>query len=725
MKKLSLRMRILLPIIILIIIGMAVAAITSSRSTEKIVDTIITDQLEETTTSIDVQISRWIETLSRDMTTLSEKSAFSDLMLNTGFGGEFYVEKVGMTLQNFVSRYTDFESSIVFNMDGLAVASSVKEVIGKINANDIPIIKTMVDKAKQGQTAISEIHKSLASDDATFAIAVPIYINGKVSGILSAGVALNKFTKEIIESVKIGEQGYAYMTDFTGIIAATKIKEEILKTNIKDYEWGRQILSQKNGMMVYNFNGMEKLVNFHTIPATGWVVVAGAATDDIFGPVHKLSTISAIIGLIVIIIMAVAIIFIIRPIINAINKGVALAQQIQSGDLSNRLNMSRTDEIGTLANSLDSMADSLQQRAELAEAIADGDLTQEVTLASEQDVLGRALRTMTEKLNDILSQISMAGEQIDSGSSQVSDSAQDLSQGSTQQASAIEEIGASLSELAGQTRVNAENAATANQLATTARNAAGEGSKQMQQMVVAMHEINESGQNISKIIKTIDEIAFQTNLLALNAAVEAARAGQHGKGFAVVAEEVRNLAARSAKAAQETAALIEGSVQKGENGTEIANRTAKALEEIVNGIGKTSDLVAEIAASSKDQAEGLSQVNDGLSQVDQVVQRNTAGAEESASAAEELSSQSAYLRQLIGQFRLKGMGQAQRAIPAAPTRPAAKPVARQASLAMPKKTAPAKPAAKPAPPTSAADWGQSPSGNKPVIALDDDEFGKY
>ena len=624
MKKLKLQLRVLLPIIILIIIGMAAATIVSSRATSQIVHEIILEQLDGTTESITTQISRWVETLERDMQTLSEKSAFTDLLMSDEFGRDFYVDKVGQVQAEFIKRYTDFESSILFDKNGLAIASTVKEVIGKANANDVPLLKAMFDKTKQGRPAISEIHVSLTTKDPTFAIAVPVFLNGKFAGCLAAGVAMNKFTENVINSVKIGEKGYAYMTDYTGLMAASRYTDAVLKTNLNDYDWGRQIIKQKNGTIDYSSNGMDKLVSFRTEPKTGWIIAAGAATDDIFGPVQKLTRNNTIIGIIIVIIMAVVIIFIVRPIVAAIKKGVTFAKEVQTGDLSNRLRLTRSDEIGELADALDDMADSLQQRAELAEAIAEGDLTQEVTLSSQNDVLGRALQTMTERLNEILSQINTASEQIDSGSNQVSDSAQDLSQGATQQASAIEEIGASLNELAGRTQTNAENASTANQLAATARDAANEGSSQMQQMVVAMQEINESGQNISKIIKTIDEIAFQTNLLALNAAVEAARAGQHGKGFAVVAEEVRNLAARSAKAAQETADLIEGSVKKGENGTEIADRTATALEEIVGGIGKTTDLVAEIAAASQDQADGIRQVNDGIGQIDQVTQRNTA-----------------------------------------------------------------------------------------------------
>ncbi len=308
-----------------------------------------------------------------------------------------------------------------------------------------------------------------------------------------------------------------------------------------------------------------------------------------------------------------------------------------------------TEELGTIVGML---AQSLKERADLAQAIAGGDLTGEVELASQQDDLGLALQQMTIALREMIGQIQQSGEQISSGSTEVASSAQMLSDGATQQASAMEEISSSMTEMASQTKVNADNAEAASSLSVEAREAAQRGNQRMADMVQAMSEINEAGQNIAKIIKVIDEIAFQTNLLALNAAVEAARAGEQGKGFAVVAEEVRNLAARSSKAASETAELIEGSVEKAANGASIADQTAEALGEIVTGISKVTDLIGEIAAASTEQAQGIGQVTEGLGQIDQVTQQNTATSEESAAAAEQLSSLADEQRRMLSRFQL-------------------------------------------------------------------------
>ncbi|WP_305044822.1 bacteriohemerythrin [Geoalkalibacter sp.] len=364
-----------------------------------------------------------------------------------------------------------------------------------------------------------------------------------------------------------------------------------------------------------------------------------------------------------------------RSITKPLGQALSMIEDLAAGRLGRRLNMRRRDEVGRMAQAMDGFAENLESEVlEAFQRLADGDFTFEA-----KGLIREPLAQTNRSLNALVGELQQVANQIAGAGSEVADASQSLSQGATEQASSLEEISASMHQIVAQTRQSAENAGQADRLSSAAQSAAEEGAHKMQSMTQAMAEISLAGESISKIIKTIEEIAFQTNLLALNAAVEAARAGQHGKGFAVVAEEVRNLAARSAKAAQETAELIDGTVEKTARGTQIAQETAKAFDTIVEGVRKVSDLVGEIAAAVNEQAEGIGQVNMGLSQIDQVTQQNTANAEESAAAAEELSSQALQLKQMLGRFRLSGGSPVARPMNMTPPRSSAPP-ARQAAL---------------------------------------------
>lgn len=650
--KWNLKNKFMVPMVALIVLGMGISSVVSyTKSRNALKHAIISDVQHIANLTSQMMVS-WIQDRKLDIKNWSKQELFRKVTKDSIIG-KAARKTASQWLSEMKNEYHYYESIDIAGTDGTIIASPNTKIIGKVSVKE----RDYFQAAMKGELAVSNVVTSKVTGKPVFVIATPIMDQGQIRAIFFGVIDLGSFSDKFVDTVKIGERGYAYIYDQRGyVIAHPKDKKLILNLNMNDLSFGKEMVAMGSGINEYEWKGVVKTVAFKKDDLVGWTVGAGADNADLLKPVKSLATVNISVALVVVVAAVIIILLLVGKTTRPINKAVDRLKDIAQGegDLTRRLEVTTKDEMGEMATWFNTFLQNLQTMI--------------------KDIAGNAatLSNASAELASISHQMSSDADEAQGKSESVATAAQQMSDNVNSVAAAMEQAATNLNMVASATEQMTASVAEIAQNSEKARDITSKAVSRAQETSKKVDALGNAAQAISKVTEVITEISEQTNLLALNATIEAARAGEAGKGFAVVANEIKELAKQTSEATMEIKKQIEevqGATQETvtdigeissiiENVDEIVGTIATAVEEqsvttreISGNIAQASSGIQEVNVNVAQSSESTASITQEISEVNQFSNEITNSSSQVKNSSENLSDLAGKINNMVGKFK--------------------------------------------------------------------------